>query len=369
MRTRAARLYVSPRTRPLTAEEQETRRIAYALKEADPEAVAVAAVRDGPPDRRPLLAGARADQPRQHRAESGPCAGDQRSTFPARGWPRTCTAAPRWNHHAADTAAPLGPIPVDAHGFTRRGPPLTSARCTLWTTSPPAGTPLRPPAARSVSGKVWSTPTPEGENPAPGRPVRGLPGPHAARRSSSSWTTGVCRAASRGRGPRQLDPAHPAPLRSGEEEEKRSRRAGAGRARQAAPTPTRCRSGYHLALEAPGRARSSADRPSRFPRRPSPEPPSAPLSKRNRLGGRPLIRRLADARGHQDGDDIGFAGPGVEPPTPRPLWDRLGRRPFGVDRPAEDRALIDPVLGRPRSVGASAPRSPRRFVATCSPPR
>ena len=53
MRTRAARLYVSPRTRPLTAEEQETRRTAYALKTADPEALAVAAVEmarliDGP---------------------------------------------------------------------------------------------------------------------------------------------------------------------------------------------------------------------------------------------------------------------------------------------------------------------------------
>ena len=43
MRTRAARLYVSPRTRPLTAEEQEVRRIAYALKTAEPEAVAIAA--------------------------------------------------------------------------------------------------------------------------------------------------------------------------------------------------------------------------------------------------------------------------------------------------------------------------------------
>ena len=43
MRTRAARLYVSPRTRPLTAEEQEVRRIAYALKVAEPAAVEVAA--------------------------------------------------------------------------------------------------------------------------------------------------------------------------------------------------------------------------------------------------------------------------------------------------------------------------------------
>ena len=43
MRTRAARLYVSPRTRPLNAEEQETRRIAYALKEPTAAAVEVAA--------------------------------------------------------------------------------------------------------------------------------------------------------------------------------------------------------------------------------------------------------------------------------------------------------------------------------------
>ena len=138
------------------------------------------------------------------------------------------------------------------------------------------------------------------------------------------------------------------------------------------------RSVYHLAPKAPGRVRPPTGRPSRFPRRPSPEPPSAPLSKRYRLGGRPLIRRLADARGHRDGDDIGFAGPGAEPPTPRPLWDRLGRRPPG-GRPAEDRALIrlrqeatadrsTPFLDAPARWGASALRSPRRFVATCSPP-
>ncbi len=34
MNIRAARLYVSPRTRPLTPDEQETRRIAYAIKSA-----------------------------------------------------------------------------------------------------------------------------------------------------------------------------------------------------------------------------------------------------------------------------------------------------------------------------------------------
>ena len=44
MKILVARRYVSPRTRPLNAEEQETRRLAYALKTADPEAVQIAAV-------------------------------------------------------------------------------------------------------------------------------------------------------------------------------------------------------------------------------------------------------------------------------------------------------------------------------------
>lgn len=43
MQIHAARLYVSPRTRPLNDEEVETRRIAYALKVDDPAAVTVAA--------------------------------------------------------------------------------------------------------------------------------------------------------------------------------------------------------------------------------------------------------------------------------------------------------------------------------------
>ena len=45
MRTHAARLYVSPRTRPLNAEERETRRIAYDLKDAIPDAIQAAAPR------------------------------------------------------------------------------------------------------------------------------------------------------------------------------------------------------------------------------------------------------------------------------------------------------------------------------------
>lgn len=43
-----ARKYTSPRNRPLTPEEQATRRLAYALKTADPEAVAIAAAEMAP---------------------------------------------------------------------------------------------------------------------------------------------------------------------------------------------------------------------------------------------------------------------------------------------------------------------------------
>ena len=43
MNIRAARKYVSPRVRPLTADEAETRRLAYALKVPSPEAMRTAA--------------------------------------------------------------------------------------------------------------------------------------------------------------------------------------------------------------------------------------------------------------------------------------------------------------------------------------
>ena len=121
----AARLYVSPRTRPLTPEEAETRRLAYALKEPDPAAVAVAAPEmarliDGPcwlvpvPSSRgtiaPNLALALAIARHVPGARVAP------HLYRARPVPSTCER----HKHA------LGALPVDAHGFTRRGPPLTA---------------------------------------------------------------------------------------------------------------------------------------------------------------------------------------------------------------------------------------------------
>jgi len=122
----AARLYVSPRTRPLTPEEAETRRLAYALKDADnAAAVAVAAPEmarliDGPcwlvpiPSSRgtiaPNLALALAIARHVPGARVAP------HLYRVRPVPSTCE-----RHKQA-----LGALPVDAHGFTRRGPPLTA---------------------------------------------------------------------------------------------------------------------------------------------------------------------------------------------------------------------------------------------------
>ena len=124
MNTRAARRYVSPRTRPLTAEEQETRRLAYALKTGDPAAVAVAAPElarliDGPcwlvpvPTSRgsitPNLALALAV------AKLVPGARVAPHLYRTRPVPSSCE-----RHRRAQ-----GGIPVEAHHLIRRGPPLT----------------------------------------------------------------------------------------------------------------------------------------------------------------------------------------------------------------------------------------------------
>ena len=127
MNIHTARRYVSPRTRPLNAEEQETRRTAYALKEADPDAIRAAA---------PIMA----------RLISGPCwlvpiPTSQGSIAPnlalaleiakqcpgARVAPHLHRRAPVESSCARHRRA-VGAIPVEAHGFTRRGPPLTARR-------------------------------------------------------------------------------------------------------------------------------------------------------------------------------------------------------------------------------------------------
>lgn len=125
MRTRAARLYVSPRTRPLTTEEQETRRIAYALKTADPEAVAVAAVEmarliDGPCWLVPVPTSRGSIAP-----NLALCLEIRKHAPGARIAPHLYRRAPVESSCSRHRRA-AGPIPVDAHGFTRRGPPLTA---------------------------------------------------------------------------------------------------------------------------------------------------------------------------------------------------------------------------------------------------
>ncbi len=120
-----ARLYVSPRTRPLTAEESETRRIAYALKVAEAVAVQVAAAEmaaliDGPCWLVPVptsrgsiglnLALALAIAGRVPGARVAP------HLHRARPVPSSCE-----RHRKAQ-----GGLTVAEHGFFRRGPPLTA---------------------------------------------------------------------------------------------------------------------------------------------------------------------------------------------------------------------------------------------------
>ena len=125
MRTRAARLYVSPRTRPLNAEEQETRRIAYALKEPAAVAVEVAAremarMIDGPCWLVPVPTS------RGSIAPNLALALEVAKHVPgARVAPHLYRRAPVESSCSRHRRA-AGPIPVDAHGFTRRGPPLTA---------------------------------------------------------------------------------------------------------------------------------------------------------------------------------------------------------------------------------------------------
>ena len=123
MRTRAARLYVSPRTRPLNAEERETRRIAYDLKDAIPDAIQAAA-------------------PEMARMIDGPCWLVPVPTSRGSIAPNLALALEIAKHVPGARVAPhlyrlrpvpsscerhrqrLGPIPVAAHHFERRGPPL-----------------------------------------------------------------------------------------------------------------------------------------------------------------------------------------------------------------------------------------------------
>ena len=125
MRTRAARLYVSPRTRPLNAEEQETRRLAYALKTAEPAAVKTAAldmarIIDGPCWLVPIPTSAGTIAPNLalalEIAKHVPGARVAPHLHRPKPVPSSCE-----RHRKAQ-----GPIAVEAHGFTRRGPMLTA---------------------------------------------------------------------------------------------------------------------------------------------------------------------------------------------------------------------------------------------------
>ena len=123
MQIHAARLYVSPRTRPLNAEEAETRRLAYALKVDNPEAVKIAArdmaaLIDGPcwlvpvPTSRGTVAPNLALALEIAKHVSG-----------ARVAPHLCRVKPvasSCERHRRQ----LGPIAVEDHHLIRRGPPL-----------------------------------------------------------------------------------------------------------------------------------------------------------------------------------------------------------------------------------------------------
>ena len=123
MKIVAPRLYVSPRTRPLNREEQETRRIAYQLKTADPEAVAVAAVEmarliDGPAWLVPVPT---------CRGTIGPnlalCLAIAKHVPGTRIAPHLLRKRPVPSSCERHRQR-LGAIPVAAHGFFRRGPLL-----------------------------------------------------------------------------------------------------------------------------------------------------------------------------------------------------------------------------------------------------
>ena len=126
MNIHAARLYVSPRTRPLTAEEAETRRIAYAIKEAnaDPADVETAArdmarLIDGPCWLVPVPTSRGTIAPNLalalEIAKHAPGARVAPHLHRPRPVPSSCE-----RHRKRQ-----GPIPVADHGFIRRGPFLT----------------------------------------------------------------------------------------------------------------------------------------------------------------------------------------------------------------------------------------------------
>ena len=124
MKIYAARLYVSPRSRPVTAEEAETRRIAYAIKENNPAEIAEAAremacLVDGPCWLVPVPTSRGTIAPNlalaleiAKNADAARVAPHLHRTRPV---PSSCE-----RHRNR-----LGPIPVAEHGFIRRGPFLT----------------------------------------------------------------------------------------------------------------------------------------------------------------------------------------------------------------------------------------------------
>ena len=237
-------------------------------------------------------------------------------------------------------AAPDRPDAAGSHPAASRGG-LAPSR------SPREGGALRP----SPAGTPTPPKTAAGCNPA-AKNAGTLPGYHGRRLAPPVAPPRGARA----------PPPWPAPLQSARP------RSGALRPRRRSgdPNPAKIRSSG-LAISSPfpvpgGTARATSGwaaipvSPPAFPRTPF----RTPFQKEPSRGtaSRPP---LADDRGHQDGDDIGFAGPGMEPPTPRPLWDRLGRRPFGVDRPAEDRALIEPPVATPPDRGGASPTPSAAF--------
>ncbi len=125
MKALAARRYVSPRTRPLTAEEQETRRLAYALKTADADAIRTAAPEmarliDGPCWLVPVPTSKGSIAPNLALAlEIAKHAPGARVAMQLH---RTAPVESSCERHRRTAR----PIPVEAHGFTRRGAPLAA---------------------------------------------------------------------------------------------------------------------------------------------------------------------------------------------------------------------------------------------------
>ena len=125
MRIHAARLYVSPRTRPLTAEERETRRLAYALKADPPDpdtldtaAAEMARLIDGPCWLVPVPTSAGGNGPNLALARM-----IAKHVRGARVAPHLVRTRPVPSSSARHRAK-LGAIAVEDHALIRRGPML-----------------------------------------------------------------------------------------------------------------------------------------------------------------------------------------------------------------------------------------------------